>query len=271
MLRNAAFSINVLSFREAVPKHRNTEYEGIGSDLITMEFKCSSKFDNAHRTMDHIENTSEGTIVTSDHRSFDAHHLDSLGDMEDDVFSPGDDPSAPIPIIGNNISSITRDSSASLSSAQVFDRPNSAKNYKTAETLYHALEVSSNHNYTNQHFIMDMTSGLDDGANDIDDDLSAAEFHPEPMSTPMFDANKNVEFDDDLSLEEFQPLNAVNSPSPLKMTYGNHSLNNLSSIINNNNDNNNNNNNSSSNNNKKNNAMIGMNHWASTSTIINNF
>mmetsp|Transcript_6268 Transcript_6268/g.15521 ORF Transcript_6268/g.15521 Transcript_6268/m.15521 type:complete len:191 (+) Transcript_6268:94-666(+) len=187
-----------------------------------MNFKSSVRFDNIHRTLNQTENTNEGAIATIGRRSCNNNDLDVLGGMDEDLFSPRDDAHAPIPLNPTDLSPMPINPSSKLSSAQVFDRPDSAKNYEmcTAGIPNLALLVSSKANNTNRQVFIDMTSGVDDEANDIDDDLSAAEFHPQPIATPMLDAKRDIEFDDDLSLAEFQPSNVLPSPSPLKMNYG---------------------------------------------------
>jgi hypothetical protein len=119
---------------------------------------------------------------------------------------------------------------------QSTDGPDSAKNYGTACIVNHALkDLSSNSggNEANPRVLFELAMNNAD-LDDMDDDLSAAEFNP---ATSMVGANHNDisigmsidildDMDDDLSLAEFHlPTSVEPAPLPSMDLFGNQNRN----------------------------------------------
>jgi hypothetical protein len=109
--------------------------------------------------------------------------------------------------------------------AQFSRRSSSSKSFDVACIVEDALELASTFgtNESKQKITIDLS--MNDDAHGIDDDLSAAEFHPAANLSSINGTNNNIEvdMDDELSLAEFHPPSGEEqAQSPSANLFGHH-------------------------------------------------
>merc|ERR1712008_267622 len=94
-------------------------------------------------------------------------------------------------------------------SAQSTSRPGNTKECDTNGILNHVLDLMSNTTSKGANNGVTIELEMSKNLDDFEDDLSAAEFHPEPTKPPVVSLSDfDVDMDDEISLAEFNPFQA---------------------------------------------------------------